>query len=75
VFTNESITLDGDRARASTKWLFVTQSSDNRPTPVYLGHYDDSLVREADGWKFQRRVVYGDIPAQDPLAAEAPPAR
>lgn len=69
VFTNESITLDGDRAAGLTKWLFVTQGADNRPALVYLGHYDDTFVREPDGWKIQRRVVYGDIPSQDPLAA------
>ena len=72
VFTNESISLDGDRATGLTKWLFVTQGADNRPSLVYLGHYDDTFVREPDGWKIQRRVVYGDIPTQDPLAATTP---
>jgi hypothetical protein len=62
IFTNQMINLDGDRATASTKWMFVVQGSDGRPQTVFLGHYDDSLVRENGRWKFQRRLVYGDIP-------------
>jgi hypothetical protein len=70
VFTNESITLNGDQATALTKWLFVVQDSEKRPSLVYLGHYDDTMVRENGRWLFQRRVVHGDIPAQDPLATK-----
>ena len=62
IFTNQIINPDGDRATATTKWMFVVQGSDNRPQTVFLGHYDDSMVRENGSWKFQRRVVYGDIP-------------
>lgn len=72
VFTNESITLVGDQATALTKWLFVVQDSEKRPSLVYLGHYDDTLIREGGRWLFQRRVVHGDIPAQDPLASQGP---
>jgi len=32
--------------------------------PVWemLGHYIDEIVRTPDGWKFQRRVAYRDMP-------------
>jgi hypothetical protein len=68
LFTNEIITVSGDRANATTKWIFVVQSEAGRPQPFFLGHYEDSIVRENGRWKFLRRVVYGDIPADDPLA-------
>lgn len=67
LFTNESISVDGDRARAVTKWIFVVQGDSRQPQMFYLGHYEDSIVREKGQWKFQRRVVFGDIPADDPL--------
>jgi len=68
VFTNQSINVSGDQAEATTKWMFVVQGDAGRPQPFYLGHYEDSLVRQNGHWKFLRRVVYGDIPADDPLA-------
>ncbi len=69
VFANESIKLNGDQASALSKWIFVVAGDANRPQLVYLGHYDDLLVRENGHWKFQKRVVYSDIPADDPLAS------
>ncbi len=68
LFGNEIINVHGDKAQATTKWMFVVQGDAGRPQPFYLGHYDDSLVREDGRWKFLRRVVYGDIPVDDPLA-------
>jgi hypothetical protein len=63
IFTNQVIHPDGDRATAATKWMFVVQGADNRPQTVFLGHYEDSMVRENGRWKFLRRVVHGDIPS------------
>ncbi len=66
LFTNEVIAVNGNEARATTKWVFVVQSGSRQPQPFYLGHYEDSFVREQGRWKFLKRVVYGDIPADDP---------
>jgi len=68
VFTNEMIQVDGNRAKASTKWIFVVQNSSKQPQPFYVGHYDDTFIREGGQWKFLRRMVYGDIPPDDPLS-------
>ena len=62
LFGNEIIRVDGDRATALTKWMFVVQGDSGRPQPFYLGHYEDSMVRENGQWKFLRRMVFGDIP-------------
>jgi len=62
LFAPETLRVDGDRAAATTKWIFVVQGDGNRPQPVYLGHYEDTLVREGGRWKFLRRVVHSDIP-------------
>ena len=65
---NEIITLNGNEARATTKWMFVVQNSSKQPQPFYLGHYEDTLVKENGRWKFLKRIVYGDIPPDDPLS-------
>jgi hypothetical protein len=62
LFTNEIIDVNGNRATANTKWIFVVRGDANRPQPVYLGHYEDSLIRANGQWKFLRRVAYSDIP-------------
>ena len=66
LFANQIIDVDGDRATANTKWIFVIRGEANRPQPVYLGHYEDSLIRVNGKWKFLRRVAYSDIPAENP---------
>jgi hypothetical protein len=53
---------------AKTKWVFWIQNNSRQPQPFYLGHYDDTLIRENGHWKFLKRVVYGDIPLDDPLS-------
>jgi len=68
VFTNETIRVNGQEAGADTKWMFVVQGGSKQPQPVYLGHYEDTLVKENGRWKFLKRVVYGDIPPDDPNA-------
>jgi hypothetical protein len=62
LFTNETIHVNGDQATAVTKWIFVVPGESNRPQLFFLGHYEDSMIREEGRWKFLRRVVRADIP-------------
>jgi uncharacterized protein (TIGR02246 family) len=61
VMTNDQIRIDGDRASATTKWLYLTPNEDSTPKPTYLGHYDDQFIRENGEWKFLRRESMSDI--------------
>lgn len=62
VMTNERIRIDGDRASATTKWIYLTPGEDGAPRSVFLGHYDDEFIREDGEWKFLRREAPVDIP-------------
>ena len=64
IFNNETIDVNGDKATAVTKWTFVVKGKDGRPQAVYLGHYNDILIREDGRWKFLQRKVTGDIPGE-----------
>jgi uncharacterized protein (TIGR02246 family) len=66
VMTNDQIVIDGDRASATTKWIYITPGADNAPRLVYLGHYDDQFIRENGAWKFLRREAPADIPSGPP---------
>jgi 3-phenylpropionate/cinnamic acid dioxygenase small subunit len=59
---NPTIEVDGDRATAESTWCFVTRGEQDKPVLSLVGHYEDVLVRAGDGWKFQRRVAYLDVP-------------
>ena len=61
VMTNDQIKIDGDRASATTKWIYITPGDDGAPKMVYLGHYDDQFIRENGEWKFLRREAPADI--------------
>jgi uncharacterized protein (TIGR02246 family) len=61
VMTNDQIKIDGDRASATTKWIYLTPGPDNSPRMVFLGHYDDQFIRENGEWKFLRREAPVDI--------------
>jgi hypothetical protein len=67
LFTNETIQVNGDQATAVTKWVFVVPGESNRPQLFFLGHYEDSMMRENGRWKFLRRVVHADIPNDDQI--------
>jgi uncharacterized protein (TIGR02246 family) len=64
VIVNPLIELDPDdpdRARAELTWLYVVKGPDGAPQLAKLGHYNDTLIREAGRWRFLRREAPADI--------------
>ncbi len=59
VFFNESISLDGDRAEATSMSFYVVPGEDDLPKIAMMAAYKDDLVRVGGEWKFQRREVRG----------------
>lgn len=70
VMTNAIIDVDGDSATALSKFTVLERGEDGAPRVRRVGHYRDKLVREDGVWKFQQRIVYGDIPSNNPMADE-----
>jgi ketosteroid isomerase-like protein len=66
---NPTIDVDGDRATAQSMWCFITRDDSDRPVLSLVGHYDDVLARDGDGWKFRRRDAYLDVPYEAFAAA------
>lgn len=67
IFTNEMIAVKENEANALSKWIFVVQADETKPQMMFVGHYEDSLVREDGQWKFLRRTVYADIPTDNQM--------
>jgi uncharacterized protein (TIGR02246 family) len=66
VMTNDQIAIDGDRASAVTKWIYLTPNESNNPQMLFLGHYEDQFIRENGEWKFLRREAPVDIAPPQP---------
>jgi hypothetical protein len=58
---NEFIDVQGDRATALSKWIFIMTAAEGGPDVVFVGHYADELVKQDGVWRFHERVVHGDI--------------
>ncbi len=77
LITNPRIDLDGDRARATSRYLFVMRAPDGRPQPSLAGIYTDDLVRVDGKWKIRRRLANDIMPSREEwakiIAAQAKP--
>jgi hypothetical protein len=51
---NSIITIDGARAAARSNYLVMVEGATG-PIPSVCGTYDDELVKQPAGWRFQRR--------------------
>jgi ketosteroid isomerase-like protein len=68
LMTTAVVDVDGDTAKARSRYTFFTASSDNRPTIALAGRYEDELVREKGTWKIKKRTTFGVIPYRDETA-------
>ena len=63
VAVNDRIDLDGDRATATSTWVYVLRGEGDVPDVAKVGRYNDVLTREDGSWKFLCREAPCDIPA------------
>jgi uncharacterized protein (TIGR02246 family) len=61
VMTSMDIEVDGDTGKAWSRWLWVVVGADGRPRVERAGHYEDTLVRENNEWKFRSRQAFTEI--------------
>ena len=64
VIANPIIKLDGDRATTNVSWIVVVMGKDGQPAIPMFGHHADEVVRTVQGWKFQRRKGFVDLPGK-----------
>jgi hypothetical protein len=70
VMSNVIIDLQGDRATATSKWVFIKMGDKSKPEPTLAGRYDDTLIRENGVWKFLKREAKAPVDAA-PTAAQS----
>lgn len=54
---NLEITVDGDRATHTCDFMFWARNKEGRSTLLFLGRYDDRLVRIDGEWQLARREI------------------
>ncbi|MEI9850610.1 MAG: nuclear transport factor 2 family protein [Sphingomonas sp.] len=65
IVSNPRIALDGDRATATSRYLFVMRGADGRPVASLAGIYRDELVRLDGNWMIRRRVADDIMPTPE----------
>jgi 3-phenylpropionate/cinnamic acid dioxygenase small subunit len=73
MMSNVIIDLQGDRATASSKWIFFTLDK-AKPEGAIAGRYDDVLIRENGAWKFLKRVAAPPVDKDSTALQPAAPA-
>jgi uncharacterized protein (TIGR02246 family) len=63
IISSPQVTLDGDRATATVMWSVIARTADGGAALTMVGHHADVLRRERDGWRFERRRGYVDLPS------------
>ncbi len=58
---NHVIDVDGDTAHTVAYWFALTNDTpDGEVKLLFMGHYEDELVREGGRWLFKKRAVYNE---------------
>lgn len=58
---NHVIDVDGDTAKTTAYWFAMTNRTPQGDVQLlYMGHYEDVLVRENGKWLFKERKVYNE---------------
>jgi uncharacterized protein (TIGR02246 family) len=67
---NFEIDVDGDTARAKSRFVFVMRGERGAPTPALSGQYHDELVRVGGRWMIRHRVDHTVMPTAEEWVAE-----
>jgi ketosteroid isomerase-like protein len=58
---NHVIDVDGDTAKTTAYWFAMTNRTPQGDVQIlYMGHYEDELVRENGKWLFKSRKVFNE---------------
>ena len=58
---NHVIDVDGDTAHSTAYWFAMTNNTSHGQIEIlFMGHYEDELVREDGQWLFKKRAVYNE---------------
>jgi len=68
LLSNARVDVEGDRATATSRYLFVRRGSDGGPQPALAGLYTDMLVRADGRWLIARRIADDILPAPEEWA-------
>ena len=61
IILNHVIDVSGDAATTIAYWIEITNNTPQKDVQlVYLGHYEDQLVRRGGHWLFKTRKVYNE---------------
>jgi hypothetical protein len=65
IMSSFSIAVAGSTATSWSRWTWIIEGPDGKPTAQRSGHYEDVLVKVGGEWKFKRRLTVTELPTVD----------
>ena len=59
LMSSPDVEVDGDKARAWSRFTFIMDDEEGKPELVSAGEYNDTFVKENGRWRFKHRLVTG----------------
>jgi hypothetical protein len=59
------IDVDGETAKAWSRWTWLVQGAQGKPMANRSGHYEDTLVKIDGQWKFRHRLTVTELPTPE----------
>lgn len=65
IMSDFEITVNGDTATSWSRWTWIVEGDDGKPTAQRSGHYEDKLVRINGDWRFLHRLTVTELPTPE----------
>jgi len=65
IMSDFEIDVDGDSATSWSRWTWIIEGNDGKPTAQRSGHYEDKLVKVGGEWRFKYRLTVTELPTPE----------
>lgn len=65
IMSDFEINVDGDTATSWSRWTWIIEGENGKPTAQRSGHYEDELVKIDGEWKFKYRLTVTELPSAE----------
>lgn len=65
IMSDFEIDVDGDTATSWSRWTWIIEGEEGKPTAQRSGHYEDKLAKLNGEWKFMYRLTVTELPTPE----------
>ncbi len=65
IMSDFEIDIEGDTATSWSRWTWIIEGENGKPTGQRSGHYEDRLAKIDGEWKFKYRLTITELPSAE----------